>query len=110
MLQPISELSVDVSPQAVVNMPLKSLIGSKSDIIEGRDDLDDFESASFKFASGLQISVRHYRGHPKNTSTIYIDRKIKDLEEITRVVREILAEFHVPVSSLNWERRQNPDL
>jgi hypothetical protein len=110
VLQPILELSVDVSPQAVINMPLKRLIGSKSDIIKGHDDLDDFESASFKLNNGLQISVRHYRGHPKDTSTIYIDRKIKDIEEITRLVREILAEFRIPVSSIDWERKLDPDL
>jgi hypothetical protein len=109
MIEPIRSLSVDVVPQAVIALPVKKIVGRKADISSGSDDLDYFEGASFKLDNKIEIAVRHYRGHPENTSTIYIDRRQDDIEQITRLIRKILDELHVPLTALQWERRNNPE-
>jgi type IV secretory pathway ATPase VirB11/archaellum biosynthesis ATPase len=54
--------------------------------------------------------VRHYQGHPKDTTTIYIDSREANVERITELVHQILKELQVPTEALRWERRDDPDL
>ena len=108
MIEPISSLSVDVVPQAIIALPIQEIVGAQ--ISRGYDDFDSFEGASFRLDREIEIAVRHYHGHPKNTSTIYIDRREADVETITRLIRKILHEFDVPITALQWERRNDPDL
>jgi hypothetical protein len=108
MIEPISSLSVDVVPQAIIDLPIRKIVGAR--IVSGYDDFDSFEGAYFRLDREIEIAVRHYRGHPKNTSTIYIDRREADVETITRLIRKILHEFGVPITALQWERRNDPDL
>jgi hypothetical protein len=109
MIEPIRSLSVDVVPQAVIALPVRKIVGRRADISSGSDDLDYFEGASFRLDNKIEIAVRHYRGHPENTSTIYIDRRQDDVEKITQLIRKILDELHVPLAALQWERRDNPE-
>jgi hypothetical protein len=109
MIEPIRSLSVDVVPQAIIGLPVQEVVG-KGAMITGYDDFDFFEGAFFKLNHEIEIAVRHYRGHPKDTTTIYIDRRKADVETITRLIRMILKEFHVSEKALQWERRNNPDL
>jgi len=108
MIEPIKSLSVDVIPQAIIALPVEQ-IGLKY-LREESDDFDFYEGTSFKLDDKIEIAVRHYRGHPKNTTTIYIDRRERDVEHITQLIRKILKELHIPVEALQWERRQNPEL
>jgi len=110
MIEPIRSLSVDVVPQAVIALPVKKIIGRRADISSGSDDFDDFEGASFRLDNKIEIAVRRYKGHPKDTATIYIDRSAADIELISQLIRKILSEFHVPIAALQWERRNNPEL
>jgi hypothetical protein len=110
MIEQIRSLSVDVVPQAVVSLPLKTIIGKRADISKGYDDLDFFEGAFFKLDHEIEIAVRHYRGHPENTTTIYIDRREDDVERITKLVLQIMREFQVPPTALQWQRRDDPEL
>ncbi len=110
MIEPIRSLSVDVVPQAIIALPVEAIIGDRADVRNGSDDLDDFEGASFKLDHEIEIALRHYRGHPKDTTTVYIDRSQDDIEKITMLIRKILREFHVPLIALQWERRNNPSL
>lgn len=107
MLKPIASLSVEVIPQAILNCPVSEVVGGHSDIVK---DSDEFEGASFKLDSNLEIAVRHYQGYPKNTATIYIDQKVKDVEEISALIRKILSEFGLTEAVLSWERARNPEL
>jgi hypothetical protein len=109
MLEPIRKLSVDVVPQAIVDLPVEQIVG-KAAISEGYDDLDFFEGAAFRFDHQIEIAVRHYRGHPKGTTTIYIDSREADVARVTELVHRILLELHVPPTALRWQRRDNPDL
>jgi hypothetical protein len=104
MIEPIKSLSVDVVPQAIVSLPVQRVVGERTKISSGHDDFDFFEGAFFKLDHKIEIAVRHYRGHPKDTTTIYIDRRAADIELITQLVRQILSEFRVPLTALQWER------
>jgi hypothetical protein len=110
MIKPIRSLSVDVVPQAIVNLPVRKIVHGLADVREGSDDLDYFEGASFKLNDEFEIAIRHYRGHPENTSTIYIDSSANDVEFITQLIRKILKEFRIPADALRWERKDDPDL
>jgi hypothetical protein len=110
MIKPIINLSVEVIPQAIINLPVSQVVGKLATVTTGSDDLDTFEGASFKLDSKLEIAVRHYRGYPDNTATIYIDREINDVDEITVLIRKILSEFHLTEDKLSWERARDPDL
>ena len=110
MLEPIRTNTVDVIPQAVVGLTLHEVIGKLSEITSGGDDLDSFEGASFRLDDAVEFSVRHYRGHPEDTATIYIDQRERDVETITRLIRKILNDLHVPETALRWERRDDPEL
>ena len=48
-----------------------------------------------------EIAVRHYRGFPEDRATIYIDEKIRKVEVITSLVREILGELGQQTKPLN---------
>jgi hypothetical protein len=108
MLKPIASLSVEVVPQAILNCPVSEVVGGHSDVVKDSDEFDAFEGASFTLDSNLEIAVRHYQGYPKNTATIYIDQKVKDVEEISALIRVILSEFGLTEAVLRWERAKNP--
>lgn len=110
MIEPIRNLSVDVIPQAIVNLSVEKLVGKKAKLSMGYDELDLFTGATFKLDHTIEIAVRHYQGHPENTTTIYIDSREDNLERITELVRQILRELHVPQDALRWQRRDNPEL
>jgi hypothetical protein len=110
MIEPIRSLSVDVVPQAIIALPVRKIVGRITDVRSGSDDLDAFEGASFKLDNEIEIAVRHYRGHPKNTATIYIDSREHNVQQITKLIRKILNELDVPVQALKWERQNDPNL
>ncbi len=110
MIEPIRSLSVDVVPQAIISLPLSEIVGRRAEISSDYDDLDMFEGASFKIDNKIEIAVRHYRGHPKDTTTIYIDRRESNIEQITQLIRQIMTEFEIPPAALQWERRSDPEL
>jgi hypothetical protein len=110
MLEPIKDLSVEVVPQAILNLPVAKVVKNLATIQSGYDELDRFEGASFKLDNKVEISVRHYNGHPKNTSTIYIDRSVDGLDSITKLIRQILNELDVMEQYLTWERKDDPEL
>jgi hypothetical protein len=110
MIEPIKSLSVDVIPQAIIGLPVSKIVQRWDHFGEGNDDLDCYEGASFRLDNKIEIAVRHYRGHPLNTTTIYIDCRERDVEHITRLIRKIMRELRIPEEALQWERRQNPEL
>jgi hypothetical protein len=110
MIEPIRSLSVDVLPQAIVNLSVEEIVGKRANVSLGFDELDSFKGAAFRLDDKIEIAVRHYKGHPKDTTTIYIDSREADVERITELVHQILRELHVPAAALQWERRDDPDL
>lgn len=118
MIHAISVTTVELVPQAILNKPVRDVIGRHALVSLDWDELDLFEGASFKLdsdpslniGSELEIAVRHYRGYPVNTSAIYIDRKISDVHQISALIRLILKEFNLSEDVLSWERADNPEL
>lgn len=110
MIEPIRSLSVDVIPQAIVNLSVEEIVGKRAKLSMGYDELDLFTGATFKLDHTIEIAVRHYQGHPEGTTTIYIDSREDNVERITKLVHQILRELQVPADALRWERRDNPDL
>jgi hypothetical protein len=110
MIFSISNLTVDVIPQAIVKRAVREIVGKRAVVIEDSDDLDVFEGASFKLEDGLQIAVRQYAGFPKDTSTIYIDKHVRDVAVIGILIRKILNEFDLTDDALSWERADDPEL
>ncbi len=110
MIRAIDHLSVDVLPQAVIGLPVDRVLKGLAKVSKGVDDFDYFEGAFFKLDDALEIAVRHYRGHPKDTATVYIDSRENDVEAITLLIRKILSDLDVPLAALQWERRDNPEL
>lgn len=110
MIEPIKNLSVDVIPQAIVGLPVGAIARQWKHFSEGSDDLDFYEGASFRLDNKIEIAVRHYRGHPSDTTTIYIDGRERDVEYITYLVRKIMMELRIPEETLRWERQLNPEL
>jgi hypothetical protein len=108
MIRPIKNLSVDVIPQAILSLPVQAVV--REAYVTGNDDFDRYEGASFKLDNEVEIAVRHYHGHPIDTTTIYIDRRQHDIEKITKLIRKILNELDVPLDALQWERKDSPDL
>jgi hypothetical protein len=110
MIKPIRSLSVDVVPQAIVNLNVKQIVNGFADIQQGNDDLDRFEGASFKLDNQFEIAIRHYSEHEENTATIYIDRRAHDVEFVSELIQKILKEFRIPPDAVRWERKNDPDL
>jgi len=110
MMKPISELSVEVIPQAIIDRPVSEVVGKYADVTKDTDELGTFEGASFKLDGKYEIAVRRYPGYPEGTATVYIDRKIKNVSDITAVIRAVLKEFGLTADALKWERSQGPEL
>jgi hypothetical protein len=114
MLQPIeiSELSdIDLVPQATIKKPISYFDGRFGiRVINDHDDLDTFQGAALSLNGELRFALRHYRGYPPDTTTIYLSRELSDLAEITRTVAKILRELELPSSAVAWQRADNPDL
>ena len=108
-LQQVHELNVELIPQAIIGMRIDDIVNGKASLVQRRDDLDDFRGASFTCGK-LKFAVRHYAGHPSDTATIYIDRKYRDVTEITSIVEQILNTLKIPRKALKWQRADDPDL
>jgi hypothetical protein len=110
MLQPTKEISQELVPQAIINRPVASLVAGRGELVRGVDDFDSYEGASFVLDGVLPFAIRRYRGFPEDTSTIYLDKSITDVERITTIVSRIIREFRLSEDALGWQRRDNPEL
>ncbi len=110
MIEPVKSADVEFAPQAIVGLPVSATLARfQSFVTHGHDDLDEYDGADFILDKKYLIAVRHYRGHPKGTTTIYVDRRQNDIEKITIMVHQILRELDIPQKALQWERKQSPE-
>ena len=97
-------------PQAVIAETVYELAKRfGSEVEEGEDDFDKYEGAA-AWLDGFAFAVMHYRGHPKNTSTIYLPFEIHDVEKITLIISRIILELKVSPDLITWQRKDGPDL
>jgi len=97
---------VEWVPQAILNVPL-DYFTAKCGLLffEGQDDLDVYEGANLQMPDGHPYALRHYRGYPADTVTIYLPFEVQDVDEISTLVRTIIAFWHLPQNVIGWERR-----
>lgn len=100
----------DFIPQAVIARPLEVFTRHVSSrITSGHDALDEYSGVAFAI-DGAPFAVMHYKGHPPETSTIYLPRDLGTIPEITALIGRIVSRFELPNDSVIWQRRDNPEL
>jgi hypothetical protein len=94
-------LESDVVPQAIFWRPL---VYFTARIREDQDGLDVYQGASFSIDNRLNFDLRHYRGHPNYTVSLYFAftlRREPEIEAAIDTVAEIMA---VPGPAVAWKR------
>ena len=109
---PLQDLihEVEFVPQAILAETVGDVakrVGWK--VESGTDDFDEYSGAAARI-DGLPFALMHYRGHPEDTSTIYLPFDIRDIDEITAIVARIVAELKLPASAITWQRKDDPEL
>ena|SRR5258708_16591511 len=94
-------------PQAIIEEPVLELARRfGSEVEKGHDDFDEYLGAA-AWLDGTPFAVMHYKGHPKNTSTIYLPFEINDVNDITEIVSRIASELKLAEKSISWQRKDN---
>ena len=97
-------------PQAIVAETVHDFAKRFGSQVEtGKDDFDEYEGAA-AWLDDFPFTVMHYRGHPKNTSTIYLPFDIHDVHVITDVIFRIATELKLPPTLIKWQRKDDPEL
>ena len=97
----------DVVPHAIFWRPIKYFSES---LIRGLDDLDYYYGVSYERGNKSNFDLRHYDGHPEDTTSLYLPVFIEDVKEIIQTVKEIINEIAVPKSAVAWQRDEQSDL
>ena len=102
---------MDLIPHAVLSVPIEHFAKLMQTELEGgEDDLDKYVGLGAEAEVG-RFAIMHYRGYPKDTSTIYLPRSFPDdIDRITEAVHSILRQFKLPRKVISWERKDDPAL
>ena len=104
MIRPTPEHGdIDLIPQAVLWFSVSSL-AKRYRVVEGEDDLDYYEGASFILDDRWPFAIRHYRGHPEGTTTIYLDANVREVGRIQQLIARIVRELDLPPKVVSWQR------
>jgi hypothetical protein len=90
--------AADMVPQAIFGRPIQYFTLGYH---EAHDDLDEFTYAAFSMDNDCNFCLRHYRGHPKKTVTLYLEDKVVQLDWI---IRRVIRGFHMPTTAVQWKR------
>jgi hypothetical protein len=101
----------DLVPQAIFKKPF-SYFRDKLGImfVNSYDDLDDFQGALLTFNGDWAFALKHYRGHPDDSTTVYLSRDYQNAETISSMVSEIARELDLPRDAISWQRGDKHDL
>jgi hypothetical protein len=91
----------DVIPQEIFWRPLSYFATSLRD---HEDGLDIFRAASFVMDNEVSFDLRHYRGHPDHTATVYLSIHIEHLDDISNIIDFIVLKMAVPTHAIAWRR------
>jgi hypothetical protein len=83
-------------PQAIIARPIsyfRDALGIR--ISKSIDDFDEFEGAALRLNGELPFALKHYAGYPDETTTIYLPCTIRDVAQITTMIRRITKELHI---------------
>jgi hypothetical protein len=103
--------NVELIPQAVIRKPV-SFFEKQLGVhfVEGHDDLDTYRGVAFSLNGTVPFALKHYRGHPPQTTTVYLSMKIHDVQKISKLIRAIIDELKVSLDSIEWQRSDDPGL
>lgn len=101
----------DMRPQAILRRPVSDLASQlREPLFEGADDLDLYQGIALQLNGETQFALKHYKGHPAGTTTVYLSSQISEIETITRLVARIADELHLSNQDVLWQRKDDPDL
>ncbi len=102
---------IDLVPQAIIKKP-PSYFHEKLGIefVDSYDDLDRFDGALLALNGDRAFALKHYRGEPADTTTVYLSRDDQDVETISAIVNEILRALEISPDAVVWQRSDNPEL
>jgi hypothetical protein len=107
---PIAELGkIDLIPQAILNRPVSYFEKHGIQFVQADDELDNYEGAALVLDNNLRFALKHHRGYPNDTITIYLSKEIQNLQQITSIVRRIVEELKLTPEVIRWQRSDNPD-
>jgi hypothetical protein len=103
--------SVGLLPQAVIGYSVDKLSNHLGvEFTHGHDAFDEYIGAAFALNNDLPFAVMRYKGHPKNTVTLYLPHQISDISKITSLISDIVSEMDISRELLIWQRANDPDL
>jgi hypothetical protein len=95
------ELGTDVFPQAIFWRPLHYFTAS---FRESEDGFDMYQGTSFTLDNELSFDLRHYRGHPDHTVTVYFGFSLQEDVEIVTAVDTVVETMALPKPAIAWRR------
>ena len=99
--------TIDFVPQAIIAHSIFDLAKHMQVKPEkGHDDLDEFYGFAFVLNEVAPFALMHYRGHPKDTTTIYLPFEFDTLHRINKIVSEIVSELKIPPQEITWQRSE----
>lgn len=109
---PVKDLEkIELVPHAVIRKPLsyfRDVFGIS--FIQAHDDLDEYEGVALSLDGAWPLALRHYRGYPVDTTTVYLSRELRNVSEISRIIGRLLEELKLSRDTVDWQRSDNPDL
>src|SRR5262249_14271894 len=102
----------DFVPQAVLWIDVFALAERfKSHVVKDHDDFDEYVGLGFWLTDyEMPFAVKHYAGHPKHTSTVYLPYEIQDVGKITDIIHVIAKNFDIAEKDIVWQRKTSPEL
>jgi len=101
----------ELIPQAIIGKSAADLAHYLGvNLISGDDDFDSFEGVALVIDNGPSFALKHYRGYPHDTMTIYLSNEIRRLDDITKTISLISDTLRIPTGWIVWQRRDDPDL
>jgi hypothetical protein len=108
---PLSDIlkESELIPQAIVRRPVESFAEGGADVSSGVDDLDEYQALGFHVGN-IPFTIMHYKGHPPDTSTVYLPHDVRDLKLINGLLKAIFSHFKLRNRDIAWQRKDGVDL
>jgi hypothetical protein len=98
-------------PHAIIGRAIDQLSRTMNAKTEtGHDEFDEYEGVAFALDDGLPFTLKHYKGHPVGTVTVYLPHQIHEVSEITDIIASIMRDLGLGPDALLWQRADNPEL
>jgi hypothetical protein len=106
---------VSFLPHAVLGVAVEDAVRRVGAPVEaGTDELDAFSASGLILHDGplgdTPFVVLHYRGHPPDTSTIYLPPSVTDVGVISSLVASIVEGLRLSQTVVTWQRADSPEL